>query len=298
MNVVTTAPARTSIWDPRAVVPRRSLLLCGIGAVLGLLIAGYGLFTAQGTRIAGVAPENAATVNNVPILRADLVQQVASSYSVPFAEATKTQKRQALDDMIREELHVQRGIEVGLPNDDIDVRQALVGATDAQVAQDILTEEPSEQDLHAWYAAHPDIYANEGLMTLHEWVVPGSADAAAKTAEALRGGTPAAALGLRTSGRVDDGEEFYFAARIHLGAAIFAIARRMRGGEASAPIPMPDGFHVLQMLANQPPVAIPYAKARDAVLRDFQSDKTKRLQGANDRFLVKRADIKIASDLQ
>jgi len=287
-----------SAMDPTAIVPHRSLFLCAAGAILGLLIAGYGLFTAQGTRIAGVAPENAAIVNNVPILRADLIQQVASLYTVSFAEATPAQKRKALGDMIRDELHVQRGVEIGLPNDDIDVRAALVGATDAQIAQDTLTEQPSEQDLRGWYAAHADTYANEGLMTLHEWVLSGSANDAAKAAMLLRAGRPAAALGLRTSGRVDDGEEFYFAARIHLGPAIFAIARKMRAGEVAAPIQAADGFHIIQMLANQPPVPTPYEKARDAVLRDFQADKVKRLQAANDRFLYKRADIKIAPDLR
>ena len=289
--------ARPSLWDPAAVVPRRSLILYAISAVLGLIIAGYGLFTAQGTRVGGIAPENAATVNGAPILRADLIQQVGSLYSISFAQASAAQRRKALDDMIREELHVQRGIEVGLPADDIDVRAALVGATDAQVAQDTLTEQPSAAELRAWYVAHPDTYAAEGTMTLHEWIVPGAADAARAVA-ALRAGTPAATLGLKTSGRVDDGEEYYFAARIHLGPALFAIAPRMRAGEVSEPIRAADGFHILAMVANAPPVPTPFAVARDQVLRDVQADKIARLQGANDRFLYKRADIKIAPDLR
>lgn len=287
-----------SLWNPSEVKPRRSLILCAIGAVLGLLIAGYGLFTAQGTRIAGVSPENAATVNGIPILRADLIQQVSSLYAVSFAQATPVQRHKALEDMIREELHVQRGVEMGLPNDDIDVRAALVGASDAQVAQDTLTEQPTEQDLRAWYAAHPDTYSNDGLMTLHEWIYSGTADGAAKAVAGLRAGTAAPSLGLKTSGRVDDGEEFYFAARIHLGAALFATARKMHSGEVSAPFKAADGFHILQMISNTPPVPTPYEKARDAVLRDFQAEKVKRLQAANDRFLYKRAEIKIASDLK
>ena len=93
---------RPSLWDPAAVVPRRSLILYAIGAVLGLIIAGYGLFTAQGTRVGGIAPENAATVNGAPILRADLIQQVGSLYSISFAQASAAQRRKALDDMAEE----------------------------------------------------------------------------------------------------------------------------------------------------------------------------------------------------
>ena len=291
------APDVPAIRDGHRIVPRRSLLLCAAGAVIGLLIAGFGLFTAQGTRTASVPPENAAIVNGVPVLRADLIAQVRTLYEVDLAQATRVQKRQALDDMIREELYVQRGVEMGLPNDDIDVRAALVGATEAQVAQDARTALPAEAELRAWYAAHPALYATQGTMTLHEWIVP-DATTAARAVAALRGGADPRSLTLRSSGRVDDGEEFYFAARIHLGDTLFRIARGMRDGEVADPVAAGDGHHLLQMVRNRPPRAIAFDEARDKVLRDFLADKIARLQRGNERFLRKRADVTIAADLR
>lgn len=288
----------SGMWNIREVVARRSLLLCAVGAVVGLGIAGFGLFTAQGTRTANVPAEDAALVNNVPILRSDLIQQVTALYSVPFSQATREQRQKVLEDMIREELYVQRGVEMGLPNDDIDVRQALYQATEGQIAQDAMTARPSEQELQAWYAAHRAKYASEGIMTLHEYLLPkGSADAA-RIVAALRGGASAASLGLKSSGRVDDGEEFYFAAEIHLGKQVFAVARGLKDGAVSDPIAAADGIHILQMVRNQAPVPTPYDKAHDQVLSDFLSDKVARLQEGNKRFLKKRADVKIAADLQ
>lgn len=285
------------LWDIHQAVGRRSILLAALGALIGLAIAGYGLFTAQGTRTAAVPAEDAALVNNIPILRADLIAQVAALYNVPFSQASQAQKQRVLDDMIREELYVQRGVEMGLPNDDIDVRQALVQATEGQITQDAMTSKPSDAELAQWYAAHRAKYASEGLMTLHEWLVPNGKDAR-RIIAALRSGASPSSLGLKTTGRVDDGEEFYFAAEEHLGKGSFAVARTLKDGEFSEPIPASDGLHILHMVENKLPVATPYAEVRDQVLADFLADKVARLQAGNQRFLKKRADIKIASDLK
>jgi hypothetical protein len=285
------------VWDIHKAVGRRSMLLAAVGALIGLAIAGYGLFTAQGTRTATIPAENAALVNNIPILRADLIAQITALYSIPFSKATRAQKHKVLDDMIREELYVQRGVEMGLSNDDIDVRQALVQATEGQITQDAMTSKPSDGELEQWYAAHRTKYASEGLMTLREWLLPENRNAAG-IVEALRKGVLPASLGLKTTGRVDDGEEFYFAAEEHLGKSVFAVARTMNDGAVSDPIPAPDGKHILQMVRNKLPVPTPYTEARDQVLGDFLADKVARLQAGNKRFLRKRADIKVAADLQ
>ena len=291
------AQAPSGIWDIHQTVGRRSLILAAAGAIIWLAIAGYGLFTAQGTRTANVPAEDAALVNNIPLLRADLIAQISALYSVPYAKASQAQKQKVLQDMIREELYVQRGVEMGLSNDDIDVRQALVQATEGQIAQDAMTAKPSEDELATWYNAHRGRYASEGMMTIHDWTVPAGADAR-QTVMRLRAGASPATLGLKSTGRTDDGEEFYFAAEEHLGKSIFAIARGMVDGAVSDPILAPDGVHIVQMVHNRKPVQTPYAKAHDQVLNDFLANKVARLQDGNRRFLQKRADIKIASDLQ
>ncbi|WP_174299372.1 peptidylprolyl isomerase [Caulobacter sp. S45] len=293
------AVGRPTLWNPRQPNARRSLLLCGVGALAGLLIAGFGLFTAQGTRTFVVPPEDAATVNGVPILRADVIGQLRALDDVSLGEATPAQKHKVLADMVREELYVQRGVELGAPTDDTDVRQALVAGTEAVVAQDALTSRPSEAELHGWYDAHQDTYAGEGQMTVQDVRLPSAqATGADKIVAALRSGSTPAALDLKGSGRLTGDAQFYFAARIHLGDALFAVARRLKDGEVSAPVAEPDGVHILVMTHNQQPLPASYQDAHDRVLRDFLAAKVARLQAGNERFLRRRADIKIAGDFK
>ena len=244
-------------------------------------------------------PEDAAIVNNVPILMADFIDQLRSLYDVSLSQATPEQKQKVLGDMIREELYVQRGVELGLARDDTDVRQALVGGAEAAVSQDAMTSRPSDAELRAWYDEHRDTYAGEGQMTVQDFVLPQNAGtAAASVVAALRQGATPASGELKSSGRVKGGNEFYFAAKLHLGDALFEKARALGDGQVSDPVVQPDGVHILVMQRNQPPLPARYEDAQDRVLRDFLAAKVTRLQASNERFLRTRADIKVAPGLR
>src|ERR1700748_1032228 len=86
----------------------RSMVLCAVGAVVGLVIAGIGLFSARGTATHSVPPEDIALVNQRPVLRSDFVNQLESETGTAFDQATRAEKLKVLDEMIREELLVQR----------------------------------------------------------------------------------------------------------------------------------------------------------------------------------------------
>jgi hypothetical protein len=85
---------------------RRSMTLLASGALIGLAIAGYGLFTAKGTRSRAVPPEAVALVNQRQILRSDFMTQTQTQFVLPFAQTTREQRRTVLEDMINEELMV------------------------------------------------------------------------------------------------------------------------------------------------------------------------------------------------
>ena len=197
-------PSGGGFRNTRQANPRRALLLCGLGAIAGLLIAGVGLFSARGTRTFVVPPEDAATVNNVPILMSDLIGQLRTLYDVSLQQATPSQTHKVLGDMIREELYVQRGVELGLPTDDTDVRAALVAATEASVGQDALASRPSDGELRAWYDAHRDRYSSEGTMALRDLVALPTGVPIDQVVAALRRGESPAALGLKDAAKMDN----------------------------------------------------------------------------------------------
>jgi hypothetical protein len=278
---------------------RRSFTLMGCGALLGLLMAGYSLFTARGTSTLIVPAEDVALVNQQPISRSDFLAQLQTLYGVDLRQATVAQRRRVLDDMIREELFVQRGKELDVASTDPDVRAAMVNSVELEIASDAITAEPSEAQLRAYFAGHRARYASEGIMSVRDYVFSSSESAAAAAAAAtLRSGDPAPALLVRhASGKVAD-EEFYFAAKIHLGDTLFEAARNLPDGGVSPTIVRPEAIHVLHMLRNQQPVPFDFAAARDQVLTDYRNDAVGRLRTGDEAFLRKRANVLIADDVR
>ena len=284
--------------------PRRAFILLGTGAVLGLLIAGFGLFTSKGTTVDFVPPEDVALVNQQPILQVDFDAQLQSVYDLTPDKASDAQKQKILHDMIREEVYVQRGLELGMPESDPDTRNALVSAVEQQVLADVTTDSPSDQKLQAFYDAHRARYASEGSITVSDLLVSASGDGfeaaeakARDAADALQHGMTVneaiTKFGLKDTKKTS-GEEFYFAARLHLGPQLFAAASALKSGQASLPVKGEGGYHVLVASQNTPPVNMNFAEAREQVLTDYKNEAEARLQANEEKFLIGRADILVA----
>jgi parvulin-like peptidyl-prolyl isomerase len=303
LNTEAPNPFREGRWlNFNAVNSRRSLVLLAAGALSGLIMAGYALFTARGTSTLVVPPEDVALVNQQPISRSDYLQQLQTLFAVDLAHSTPAERSKVLNDMIREELFVQRAKELDLASIDPEVRGAMVNAVELEIAADAITAQPTESQLRAYYAANRTRYASEGSMILDDYVFPSNApNAAAQAAEFLKSSavTPAllAQWHASNSGKVT-GEEFYFAAKLHLGDALFEVAQKLPDRGVSAPIPREDGIHVLYMVYNKKPVPLDFQTAQAQVLSDFRNDAIGHLRTQDETFLRKRANIVIADDLR
>jgi parvulin-like peptidyl-prolyl isomerase len=298
-----TDQAKQPPWrDPTRVSSLRSFVLMATGALIGLFLAGYSLFTARGVSTLSVPAEDVAVVNQQAISRSDYLILLQTLYGVDLSHATREQRQKVLNDMIREELFVQRGKELDLASSDPEVRSALVNAVELEISENAITAQPNEAALRDYYATHQDRYVSEGIMNVRDWVFPaGDLGDAAANREALKSAViPAetlARLHAHESGKTQ-GDEFYFAAKIHLGDQLFASARDLPDGAASAPIPLSDGVHVLYMISNKRPVPFDFAKARPQVLNDYRSHAIEQLKAGDESFLRKRANVRIADDLR
>jgi hypothetical protein len=280
--------------------PSRSMGLLASGALLGLIIAGYGLFTAKGTRSHGVPPESIALVNNLPILRSDFITQVQTQFVTPFARTTTQQRKKVLEDMIAEELMVQRGLEMDLSSYDPDVRAAFVAGVELEVTADVLAEQPGEPQLRDYYARHRAKYVTEGV----------SMDQAISTAQqavaALRAGKPIDAVmqqyhlvdsgRLMDAGRVDTGDILELAAKAKLDVEMYGVASRLQSGEISDAIRQSDGAHIIVMLQHRVPVQQEYAAAADQVWTDYKNDGLADVRAANIKYLRDRAGVLLSDD--
>jgi hypothetical protein len=301
-------------FDFNRIDSRRSFLLLAVGATLGLAIAGYGLFTSKGTATNRLPPEDIALVNQKPIYRSDFVIQTQTLYSVPFEQTTPQQRRRVLDDMINEELMVQRGIEVDLPGYDPDVRTALVAGVELQMYADVLAKSPADTELEAYYRKHRDKYASVGIMRVRDLMlnfIPGETDAqrserAMRLVMELRHGArlddafmEKNALrdsgALLVSGKPDLGDIFDFAAQEKLQPKVYAAVSQLPAGQVSDPVSAGDGLHIVVMNERKMPAALNFNAVRERVWSDLKTEAQDRIRNATYNYLRSKADI-IAAD--
>jgi parvulin-like peptidyl-prolyl cis-trans isomerase-like protein/SurA-like protein len=294
---------------------RRSLLLLATGTLIGLAIAGYGLFTAAGTATHTIPPEAIATVNGRLILRTDFVTQVQTQFGITFKESTHEQRERVLQDMIDEELMVQRGLEADLASYDPEVRQALVNGVELQIFADVLAQQPTDAELKDYYDKHRDRYVRDGIMMVRDLVVPlegsrtpGQAEQIAHDAiaafrknktidhAAVDAMLPKFGLAdsrkLLDSGHIDTGNIFDFSAKARLDPSVFAAAAKLAPGEVSEPVVASDGgVHLVVMIERAPPLQRQYADVGNEVWADLKKDAQQQVRNANLKYLQSKATV-------
>lgn len=273
----------------------RALAMMAVGAILGLVVAGFGLFKTAGENRGGVPPEDVALVNQRSILQSDFIAQTELQFGTPYAQTTSAQRRKVLDDMIVEELLVQRGLEVELPSMDPDVREALVAGVNLQATADVVAQSPTDAQLVAYFDRNKARYASDGVMRLTDFVVvaPDGQGAARAAVAALRQGraAEAARLGLEDTRLIDQEDQFDFAVKAKLGETLFQVARKMSVGDVSEPIVTGGKIHVLVMRARRPPADQPYEAVAAKVYGDFKKDAETRVKAQTHTYLRSRAEI-------
>jgi hypothetical protein len=298
------------IFRPLLYRPQRTLVLPVVAIVVGLAIAVAGLFRTAPAPLTAVPPGYVALVNQKGILMNDFIAQTQLETSRSFAESTPAERRHVLHEMIDEEVLVQRGLVLDLPETTNEVRGSMVSALNAQVAAPILAYVPTDAELRGYYDKNRQNYTGPGSMLAHDLVlhVGGfqNADQTATQAQAdateavyqLRAGTSldyiSSHFGFANSGRMDDNEQPDFAAKLHLGDRLYAVAAQLRDGEISDPVLDSDGMHILVMVRHEFPKVSQFGAVRDRVYLDWRSAQTRQAQEENAHLLRAQAQILIA----
>lgn len=287
--------------------PQRSALLPAAGILIGLLCAGIGLFHRTAREATEVPPGYVALVNQKGILMSDLIAQATTRFGKPFTEITRKERARVLRDMIDEELLVQRAVVLDLPETTTEVRDAMTGGVNAQVAAPILAIEPTDEQLRAYYDAHRSKYTADGSMTVRDLVLHvGGYENADQTAAQARIDATEAVYQLRSgvsidyvmehfgfldSGKLQNETEPDFAAKLHLGDTLYAVAAKLNEGDVSDPVSDTDGVHVLVMERRRLPSTADFTSARNAVYADYREDMSKAAQRENVKILRSQAQI-------
>jgi hypothetical protein len=291
--------------------PDRTLWLPILGALIGLCIAGIGLFRRAPVIVTSVPPGYVAMVNGKGILMSDFMAQVTDSNGREnFSQTTAAERNRVLHDMIDEELLVQRGLALDLPETTIEVRSVLDAGVDTQVAQPALSAIVTEQELRDFYQSHRTDFTTTGSMNVRDIVlhVGGYQNANQTVAQAETDATEAAYqlragadpdyvmnhFGFVDSGRMDGTEQLDFAAKLHLGDKLFQIARALEDGQVSDPVTDADGVHLLIMQRRIPERVADFDSVRDKVYSEYKDSERRRAAEENLAILRREAHIVLA----
>jgi len=289
--------------------PYRPAALAVAAALAGLIAAGLDVSRTAHREATFVPPGDVALVNGEPILMSDFTTQTEREVGQPFAQTTPSQRAHVLHEMVDEELMVQQGLALNLPEQNTELRTALVDSVNAQVTAPVLNAQPSDDELKAYYAAHRDHYASEGSMSLTDLVlhVGGFENADQTTGQAMADAQQAA-YDLRSGAAVDYVEQHFgfidnnkaggldadFAVKIYLGPKLYAVAQTLSDGQISDPVANSDGVHLLLMHQHIFPVFTGFEGVRNNVLNDYRASQENLAKGQNLNFLRRRAQILLA----
>ena len=251
---------------------RRARWLLALGAATGLATAIGSLGGGSVERPLG--PEAVAVVNDTPIRRDDYLRAlgaVATDRRTPLDDADK---RRILDRLIDEELLLQRGLVLGLPERDRSVRAPLVAATIDLLAR--ANREPTDAELRAFYDAHREYFTDPGRVRVGQVFVrvegrsEGEARARADDAlRRLRAGEPLAtvrtALGDDETAPIPDTLLPIEKVREYVGETAARAVANLDVGATSDVVRSSMGFHVLQVRERTDPDVPPYETIVDRV---------------------------------
>lgn len=238
------------------------------GAIAGLLFAAYGLLDRNVD--AGQLPPGAVARVNERVITADVLERaVARLPSPPPADQAATARLWVLQRLIEDELLVQRGIELGIAESDLTVRDAIVQSLIASVTAEADAADPSEEDLRAFLQEHAERYTYATAIALDAWI--GDDEAAARAflerlgAGPVRDDDPAMS---RVEGLPDVAVPVE-RLRMFVGPAIAAAATEMSEG-SSAIFARQGRWYVVRVRAHESAAVADLDAVRSQVLVDYR----------------------------
>lgn len=222
--------------------------------------------------------EAVAFVNDVPIPRATLVATLAR-----WGMAPESLRRAAIDNLVDEELLVQRAVEIGLLDSDRSVRKALARAAIDMAVSENDAVAPSEAELRAFYASHAALFSLPRRTRVRAIFFSDErgGDEALQRARKAADEIAAGMLFDEASTRFGDHPGLPLAdallpeavLRRDLGPTLAAAALALSPGDVSAPVRAGAGVYLLQLVADEPERAAGFDDVRAHVEAAFRQQR-------------------------
>jgi hypothetical protein len=259
--------------------------------VLGAAI--FGLFGMFGKKNEAEAPAKI-------VVSAERVATLTDGFARTWRRPPNEQELQGLvDDYIREEIFYREGKAAGLDRDDVIIRRRVRQKMEF-LAEDMTAAEPSEEQLSAYLASHPERFRTEGRLTFHHVFL-----SAARRGRAIENDAKEIATALASARAAEDtaalgdpfllGEEFRSLSHSDV-VRMFGedFAEKVSAAEQSrwqGPIPSGFGLHFVFVDERTPGELPPLNAIRQAVQKEWLNARRLEAEQALYRQLRGRYEI-------
>ncbi|HSD09957.1 MAG TPA: peptidylprolyl isomerase [Candidatus Binatia bacterium] len=237
---------------------RRGRWLLALGAALGILVALASAIKPAGR---GLPADAVAAVNDRIVSAEELARALDLLARDKRNEMTDEDRAFILDRLIDEELLVQRGVELGLVDSDQSIRKAVVKAMMDSILLDAESEQPTEEQLRAFYRDNQDYFARPPTLRARQILFRNRAERAdglqraEQAAAALAGGISfadaVARFGDAPIQPIPDTLLPARALREYIGPTALETLMSLRAGERTPPIPSPFGYQILELVERE-----------------------------------------------
>ena len=287
-------------------------LLLAIAAAVALAAA---LFSALGPPLPSFGANSANSggddqrvavwVNGTPIYVHEwqrAVQSLASDRrELPAAE----DQQRILETLIREEMLVQKGTQLGLVESDHLVRNNLVSAMLQRVIESASIEDADEATLMAFYSDNPQLMRERTLLRVRHFSLPAQkpeqeALVAQTTAQLQQGVDYDRVLAeLGDSANIYVPSSWLSSEQLlrYLGPTLTAAAEQLQVGDIAGPLSAREAAHFVWLLDKRRQSRPSFAEMRPQIAAEWRKRQEEKTVDAYMEYLRRRTDIRFGSDL-
>jgi hypothetical protein len=258
------------------------------------LLIGLGLFLLFGQTSPGDSESRRIVVGQGQIDA--LVRQHQSIWNRP---PTQAELQSLIDVYVRDEILYREGVALGLDQDDAVIKRRVRQKYELMSEEENRTE-PTDDDLRAYMKAHPATFVRSAVVSFDQVYfdpsVASPENVAAARAALNNGGNPASFGQASLLPRRIENFSLDLVAR-DFGETFARQVRTVPTGQWIGPMASGIGLHLVRVRSRSAPALPPLDQVRNAVAREWESDRRSRARDADLRKLREEYDVVVEGKL-
>lgn len=238
-----------------------------VGALAGLIAAGFGILRTGSATVE--LPDNALARVNDALIGQDLFERTLARLDLVPGAIGDSEREQLLQRLIDDELLVQRGVELGMPQSDLTVRTAIIDSLVASVTAEADAASPSDAELAQYLADNAERFSYTARLAVEAWETEDESTAQAVVAALRASESLPDTAGISVIPDLPPGLMPVEVLRDYIGAPIAAAAAEMPDG-SSAIFARRGRWLVLRVVSREKSAISELDSIRNRVLLDYR----------------------------